>query len=263
MRQILTNEKYIGNNVWNKRSCKLKTGRVNNAPALWVRAESAFEPIVDIALFRAAQKIIAARSYRPDNDAMLEVLQRVLKRHGYLSGLIINEAENCPSASAYQSRFGSLLRTYQLIGYQPDRDYRYVDINRRLRQQYPDVTANVVARLHETGARVQDISPDSLFMVNEEIRASLVLSRCHINASGRKRWFIRFDASLGADITIAARMEPGEQSTKDFYLLPALDCSGDRLRLFENNTNELDVYRFDSLDALYDLVKRTRIKDIS
>ncbi|CAB4327317.1 recombinase family protein [Brucella sp. 09RB8918] len=262
VRQVLTNEKYIGNNVWNKRSFKLKTKRVNNAPDLWVRAENAFEPIVDVGLFRAAQKIITTRSYRPNNDEMLEALQRVLKRHGYLSGLIIDEADTCPSASAYQSRFGSLLRTYKLIGYQPDRDYRYVDINRRLREQHPEVIANVVSRLRETGARVENDGANSLLVMNEEIRASLVLSRCHINASGGARWFIRFDTSLGADITIAARMEPGEQDIRDFYLLPALDCSGDKLRLFENNTNELDVYRFDTLDALYHLVRRTRIKDI-
>ncbi|WP_371811550.1 recombinase family protein [Brucella sp. BO3] len=262
VRQVLTNEKYIGNNVWNKRSFKLKTKRVNNAPDLWVRAENAFEPIVDVGLFRAAQKIITTRSYRPNNDEMLEALQRVLKRHGYLSGLIIDEADTCPSTSAYQSRFGSLLRTYKLIGYQPDRDYRYVDINRRLREQHPEVIANVVSRLRETGARVENDGANSLLVMNEEIRASLVLSRCHINASGGARWFIRFDTSLGADITIAARMEPGEQDIRDFYLLPALECSGDKLRLFENNTNELDVYRFDTLDALYHLVRRTRIKDI-
>jgi len=57
-------------------------------------------------------------------------------------------------------------------------------------------------------------------------------------------------------------MEPEEACIKDFYILPALDCSGEKLRLFENNASELDVYRFDTLDALYHLVKRTRIKDI-
>lgn len=234
VRQVLTNEKYIGNNVWNKRSFKLKTKRIINAPDLWIRAENVFEPIVDIELFQAAQRILVTRSYRPNNDEMLEALQRVLKRHGCLSGLIINEAESCPAASAYQSRFGSLLRTYKLIGYEPSRDYRYVDINHRLRQRYPEIITDVVGRLNETGARVQNDPSNSLFVVNEEIRASLVLSRCHITTSGGKRWFIRLDTSMGADISIAARMEPGEQCIRDFYLLPALDCSGDKLRLFEN-----------------------------
>ncbi len=262
VRQVLTNEKYIGNNVWNRRSFKLKTKRMQNDPALWVRADGVFESIIDPKLFNAAQKIIATRSHRPDNEEMLNALQRVLQRHGYLSGLIIDEADSCPSAGAYQSRFGSLLRTYKLIGYQPDRDYRYVDINRRLRQQYPGIITSIVSRVHEAGARVRDDGASSMLIVNEEIRASLVLSRCHISTAGRKRWFIRFDTGLCADITIAARMEPEEACIKDFYILPALDCSGEKLRLFENNASELDVYRFDTLDALYHLVKRTRIKDI-
>src|SRR3546814_14147928 len=41
--QVLINEKYAGNNVWNRVSCKLKGRRIQNAPAMWVRADGAFE----------------------------------------------------------------------------------------------------------------------------------------------------------------------------------------------------------------------------
>ena len=44
---------------------------------------------------------------------------------GVLSGLIIDEQDNLPSSSAFRNRFGSLLRAYQMIGYEPERDYRY------------------------------------------------------------------------------------------------------------------------------------------
>lgn len=44
--QILINEKYIGHNVWNRRSFKLKGKRVNNAKEDWVRADDAFTPII-------------------------------------------------------------------------------------------------------------------------------------------------------------------------------------------------------------------------
>ncbi|HWL56821.1 MAG TPA: recombinase family protein [Paracoccus sp. (in: a-proteobacteria)] len=37
--QILTNEKYIGNNVYNRTSAKLTAKRRENAPEDWVRAE--------------------------------------------------------------------------------------------------------------------------------------------------------------------------------------------------------------------------------
>lgn len=52
---MLINEKYIGNNVWNRRSFKLKEKRVRNPPDLWLRAEGAFEAIFEEGLFRAAQ----------------------------------------------------------------------------------------------------------------------------------------------------------------------------------------------------------------
>ncbi|HEY6328869.1 MAG TPA: recombinase family protein, partial [Blastocatellia bacterium] len=55
--QVLINEKYIGNNVWNRGSFKLKKKRVRNSPDIWIRAEGAFEPIVDRSLFEAAQMI--------------------------------------------------------------------------------------------------------------------------------------------------------------------------------------------------------------
>jgi hypothetical protein len=41
--QVLTNEKYIGNNVYNRVSFKLKAKRVTNDPDMWVRADGAFE----------------------------------------------------------------------------------------------------------------------------------------------------------------------------------------------------------------------------
>ena len=45
--QLLTNEKYIGNNIYNRTSFKLKKKRVTNPPEMWVRADHAFAPIVE------------------------------------------------------------------------------------------------------------------------------------------------------------------------------------------------------------------------
>lgn len=115
--QVLINEKYIGNNVWNRRSFKLKKKRVRNKPDMWVRANGAFEPIVDRLLFDAAQVIIQQRSYRLSDQEMLDRLKQLFDDKGILSGLIIDESEHLPSSSAYRSRFGSLIRAYQLVGF--------------------------------------------------------------------------------------------------------------------------------------------------
>jgi len=68
--QVLINEKYIGNNVWNRRSFKLKKKRVRNSPDMRVRAERAFEPIVERSLFEAAQAIIRERSHELSDEEM-------------------------------------------------------------------------------------------------------------------------------------------------------------------------------------------------
>lgn len=49
--QVLTNEKYIGNNVSNRISFKLKTKRVVNPESEWIRKEGAFEAIVEPSVF--------------------------------------------------------------------------------------------------------------------------------------------------------------------------------------------------------------------
>ena len=260
--QVLINEKYIGNNVWNRTSCKLKTRHMRNKPSEWVRADGVFQPIVDKFMFDAAQTIIARRSYRLSDEEMLEALRHLLKRQGYLSGLIIDETESCPSSSAYQSRFGSLLRTYQLVGYHPDRDYRYIDINRRLRQKHPEMIAGIITELRQIGATVSIDDRTQLLTLNDEITAALVLSRCHSTITSTNRWIIRFDTGLGADVTIAARMETGEQTVKDYYLLPAIGISESKLRLMENNGSGLDIYRFETLDALFDLAKRAFVREL-
>lgn len=135
--QILTNEKYIGNNVYNRSSFKLKIQHVRNPPEQWVRRDGAFEAIVPVEMFLQVQAIIAARSRHLDDDQMLALLRQTLERYGSLSGIQIDENEEAPSSSAYRSRFGNLLRAYRLIGYTPRRDYAYLEINRALRRRHP------------------------------------------------------------------------------------------------------------------------------
>ena len=139
VREVLSNEKYIGNNVYNRRSFKLKKTRVVNNPEMWIKKEGAFEGIVPPELFYTAQGILRERAHRFSNDELIEKLRRLFQQHGYLSGLIIDEAEGMPSAAAYAHRFGSLIRAYQTVGFTPDRDYQYLEVNQFLRRLHPEI----------------------------------------------------------------------------------------------------------------------------
>ena len=185
--QILINEKYIGNNVWNRSSFKLKKRRVRNDPDTWVRAEGAFKGIVDPSLFAAANAIIGARSSKLTDGEMLDGLREVLEAQGFLSGLVIDEADALPSSSAYRSRFGSLLRAYRLVGFKPDRDYRYIEINRRLRDFHPDVVVRAISGIEAAGGRVVRNPRTNLLTINGEFTASLVIVRCLETSAGLLR----------------------------------------------------------------------------
>jgi DNA invertase Pin-like site-specific DNA recombinase len=258
--QVLTNEKYVGNNVYNRVSFKLKKKRVVNEPGQWVRADGAFEGIVDPDFFIAARRIIEERSRRFTDEELLERLTALLSQRGCLSGLIIDEVEDMPSSSTYRNRFGSLVRAYHLVGYALDRDYRYLETNRALRALHPKVVERTVAGIGALGASVRVDPATDLLTINEEFTASLSIARCASSDRG-DRWKIRLDTSLRPDITIVARMDAGNQDIRDYYLLPWIDL-GDaaRMRLGEDNGVFLDAYRFDDLDPFLDLTRRTSLR---
>lgn len=99
--QILINEKYVGDNVWNRRSFKLKKKRVANEPEMWIRAQDVFQAVVERELFEAARTIINARSFRLSDEEMLRSLHKLYQQKGLLSGIVIDECDGLPSSSAY------------------------------------------------------------------------------------------------------------------------------------------------------------------
>lgn len=260
VREVLSNEKYIGNNVYNRRSFKLKKTRVVNSPEMWIRKEGAFEGIVAPDLFYTAQGILRERAHRFSNDELIEKLRRLFEQRGYLSGLIIDEAEGMPSAAAYAHRFGGLIRAYQTVGFTPDRDYQYLGVNQFLRRLYPEIVGQTEQMIAEVGGAVVRDPATDLLTVNHEFTVSLVLSRCQMQGNERGRWKVRFDTSLAPDITVAVRLDKTNQAPLDYYLLPRLDFSQSRIHLADRNAIEFDSYRFDDLSYLYGMARRYRIR---
>jgi DNA invertase Pin-like site-specific DNA recombinase len=259
--QILINEKYVGDNVWGRTSFKLKQTHIRNPEDAWIRADGAFTPIVDRDTFQRARAIIHSRSERLSDERMLELLAAILQKRGYLSGLIIDEAEDCPSSSSYQSRFGSLLRAYALVGFVPDRDYRYLEINRALRRMHPLVLEEAIAGIESAGGEIEQDPATDILTINQEFTASLVLARSFHTSAGSLRWKLRLDTALNPDLTVAIRMDTANERVRDYYLLPRMNMESAVLRMCEHNGLSLDAFRFDTLDPLYALTARVRIQE--
>jgi DNA invertase Pin-like site-specific DNA recombinase len=261
--QILTNEKYIGNNIFNRVSYKLKQRRVVNHRDTWVRADGVFPSIIDRALFERARAIIDQRGNHYSDEELLSLLQAVLEEEGSLSGLIIDEREGMPSSSLYRNRFGSLLRAYNLIGYAPDRDYKYIEINRYIRESFPGLLADIVAGLRNAGGFVACDPLNHLLSINGEFTASVVLARCFETSTGSLRWQIRFDTGLAPDVTVAIRLDRSNRQPLDYYILPSIDMNTNRIRMAEDNALSLDAYRFETLDFLYSMAAHTSFREVA
>ena len=261
--QILTNEKYIGNNVYHRTSFKLKRKHVQNPPEMWIRASGVFPTIVPVETFARVQEIIIARSRRFTDEEMLEQLRAMLRQHGKISGVLIDERDDLPSSAAFRHRFGSLVRAYQLIGYTPATDYGFIEVNRYLRQKHPEIVQEVISRLATFGVQVERNPETELLILDGELVVSLVLSRCLRTPAGSQRWLVRFENAHRPDITIVARMDEENHSIKDYYLFPALDQMALHLRLAECNNALLDAYRFDELGFFYSLAERIPIEEVA
>ncbi|WP_269325483.1 recombinase family protein [Pseudomonas sp. Leaf59] len=259
--QVLTNEKYIGNNVYNKTSSKLRKRISRNPPEKWVRCDGAFQGIVSLEVFAAVREIILQRSRRLDDAQLLELLRTLLRRAGSLSGMLIDDQDNMPSSTTYINRFGGLLRAYTLIGYTPERDYRYLEINRSLRQLHPQVLEDVVKHFKHVGAGVELNIQSDLLTINDEWTASVVIARCQSTLAGTLRWKLRFENSLTPDITIAVRMEHENLQVRDYYLIPSMDMGAWPRKMSEENSPLIDSYRFATLDVLNGLAARCSLKE--
>lgn len=119
--QVLTNEKYIGNNLYNRKSRKVGQQKgVVNPPELRIRASACYEPLISPELFRSAKRIRQKRKTKYGHQGyLLDYLRALLKTEGRLSKSIIDSNKLGPGSATYTRRFGGLLKPYQIIGYEP------------------------------------------------------------------------------------------------------------------------------------------------
>ena len=209
------------------------------------------------------QEIILARAKRYTDEEMLEKFREILRNHGRISGVLIDEREDMPSSAAFRNRFGSLVRAYQLIGYTPETDYFHPG------QPFPAAETSGVGAgdHHEAGRAGRDRRPRSGHRatharpgVDGFARALAMPAHYSRRCAPLGR---AFEESLRPDITIVARMDEANQAIMDYYLFPAIDRVATRMRLAEDNQLALDCYRFDDLEFFFDMAERISIEEVA
>jgi len=82
---VLNSPKYTGCHVFGQTSTRLLTPTVRLPRSEWVLTPGAFEPIVDLATFAAAQRIVQERTINKSDSELLDRLTALLESKGRLS----------------------------------------------------------------------------------------------------------------------------------------------------------------------------------
>ncbi|RWD29151.1 MAG: recombinase family protein [Mesorhizobium sp.] len=259
VRSILTNEKYIGNNVWNRTSERLHTRRVKNPPSAWIRADNVSVPLISQKLFERARAVAKTRATRISNVQLLADLSKLLNERGSLSGSIINATPGLSTKSMYIHRFGTLQAAYDLVGYEASANYRYFNVITQLHRRRLEIIQDLVAAIGHAGGVADYDSNAKLMRVNEEFTIAMWIARCRPSPYGYSHWPFRKRRLLGGDVSVLIRVLPDNATVRDYFIAPAWEAEQAPPMLSPNNGVRLDAFLFPSLAPLVELAKRAPI----
>lgn len=235
---MLRNELYIGHNVFNRRSSKLKQAPVLNPPEMWIRRDNAFEPIVPLDLFEKTQKVLSDLRYRQTitDEELIDKLRTLRRKKGRITVQLMQQSRGMPHATVYARRFGSLPAAYKLAGYKiPDR-YEFADTGKKIDAIIQTAIDQIISDLRSTGEVATFLPELNLLSVSgATMVASVAWSVSDGTVAGRRsrRWEVRNIRYRRSDLMFVIRMDKKNETIQDYFLLPTpkLPLSKDRKKL--------------------------------
>lgn len=253
VRNILVNPKYIGTNVFNRTSDKLKSAFVRNPEQLWIRKENAFEPIVSQELFLKAAQIRKRRRSRASEEDLLDELRSVLEVKGQLTAKLINRFQSCHCSAVFFRHFGGLNDAYLKIAHI---SVQFVSCPNSKKAIGARFINDVVAELRANGATVELERLTRRVRVNGDLKLRFALAKFSYGRDGHPFWRVP-DRSSVCDLTIIARLDESNTRILDYFVLPWNEHQP--VKLSSENHLSIEVYRFATLDQMYRICRREHI----
>jgi DNA invertase Pin-like site-specific DNA recombinase len=256
VRGLLSNEKYIGNNVFNKTSVRLRSRCVRNPPDRWIRADGAFEAIVDKEVFQQAEARLSHIERRYTDNELLDTLSAIWCARGKLSAQTLQATPGCPSTSTFMRHFGTLLDGFKKVGYRKlSRRPVYAALRR-------SILENLIAQIQSSGGTTRNVGlrRQTRILVNSEVLITVALAHwSYRTRSGRSRWILKQSINHQTDIVLVARFDREAKSTCDYLLLPDVVLDNPQQVIMDLNHLEIDSFRSDSMEPLAALLVRQKL----
>jgi DNA invertase Pin-like site-specific DNA recombinase len=240
VRDILTNELYIGTMVYNKTSQKLKSPSRRNSPSEWIRTPDAFPGIVDKKVFGKAREMLdaveAARRQRFSPEGMLDELKAVLHDYGVVTPRLLAGREGAPSPTTYAKRFTSLGVAHQRL---------FPDVLQQAHQTVKD-------RLREMADEVEEY--DDYLVLNGSFSVKIQPS-VPVPWGYQEYWAFCPDPRVEVDVTLGVPLSnSGKYEILGFLLFPRVLVRSQSIRVFSSSAGQLELHGRTDLQMIDDLV---------
>jgi DNA invertase Pin-like site-specific DNA recombinase len=248
---VLTNERYLGNTIFNRTSFKLQQKRVVNPPEMWVRHEGAFEPIVAPKTFAAAQALIAQRRQSRSEQQKLRRLQASHREKETLSQEIRAASRDARRRRAFEERFESLGAAHRMRTHQT-RPVHYInDPAARDGLVARSLAGSIISCVDARGGHAVYSDETCLLVINDLLLISIGVAWSASNGSYGVFWSVRINLQTNSHLALIIRMDASNEQVHAYYLLPTSDLSRARkgaLRL--SNPVFRAACRFEELEGL-------------
>jgi len=221
---VLTHPKYTGCHVFGRTSRRLCTPVVRLPQSAWVLTPGAFEPIIDHAIYSEAQRILQGRTINKSDEALLDRLRGLLAKKKRLSVRLIRDSEDVPSPSTYRHRFGSLRRTYELIGYGRPAQFGPIDLRRRTQALREQLISQIAAMFPNDVSVIRRGGKwRSQLQLSNGLMVSVLVARSARVWKKTVRWRVDPVHHERGHVTLLARLDESNNSFLDFHVFPSLN----------------------------------------
>jgi DNA invertase Pin-like site-specific DNA recombinase len=237
VRHILTNQQYAGAVVYNRTTQRLKTPRRLNPRDQWIVTPDAYEPVVAVELFEAAQRIIEGRKRRYSREQMLERLRRLYERYNVVTSRLVRFDDDCPSPATYAKRFGGLTGAFQAM---------FGDVLARIRDD--------VFQMISREARLID-EHDDFIVINQDFTV-LIQPSVPVPDGYGAFWAFRPDHRSVVDITLGVPLSDcGKREILGYLALPRLMVPQRWVRLSSTNEARIQLHGYSGLELIRELLR--------
>jgi DNA invertase Pin-like site-specific DNA recombinase len=260
---ILKNENYVGNLVYNKTSRRLGQTQVSNPDHLWVRRLGVVPPAIDQDLFARAQKIMAERYISIPEDQMLRRLRIALARKGRLSSSIIKKTAGLPSPACYVKHFGSIRNAYKLIDYDGSRDCRWFDVRNHWTEVLSELANRVAEALKADLGVCLNLTDDGTALTrsgSDKIISFQVVRKLAKRSPKHVALWRAHQRKQRAEFCVYLRLNDSNEAIQDYVLLRSAETASPYLTLSDGLLARHNAVR---IDALSDLIRGIEARMIS